>query len=130
MLPKHAALLGRIDSQRESVLRTNCTSNAAFKGDRFIPFRGTQEHYFEEYMLTNDTQKENKQKSQVTQAGRPQGENQRQEPSERERRENNQNLANRNANNAQPSNQDNSDYSSNNSSSSNNMDCSRGSGHK
>lgn len=46
----------------------SCTGNSSrsssnnYKPDRFIPFRGTQDNFFEEYIMNNDLFNENKKK--------------------------------------------------------------------
>ena len=52
-------------SDRLSKSRSN---SKMFKGDRFIPFRGTQDHYMEEFIISNHLyQKDNKHKHNASQ---------------------------------------------------------------
>ena len=39
------------------------SSSNNYKADRFIPFRGTQENFFEEFMMNNDPFHESKKRS-------------------------------------------------------------------
>lgn len=49
--------------QSNSCLESKSRSNSnAFKGDRFIPFRGTQDNFFEEFIMNNDLYKDQKKK--------------------------------------------------------------------
>jgi hypothetical protein len=47
----------------------SCTGNSSrsssnnYKADRFIPFRGTQDNFFEEYIMNNDLFHETKKKA-------------------------------------------------------------------
>jgi hypothetical protein len=41
-------------SQNSANGNSSQNSGNAFKGDRFIPFRGIQDNYFEEFILSND----------------------------------------------------------------------------
>lgn len=47
-----------INSQDSCTGQDSRSSSNAFKGDRFIPFRGTQDNFFEEFIMNNDPYKE------------------------------------------------------------------------
>lgn len=47
-------------SQSSANGNSSRSSSNAFKGDRFIPFRGVQDNYFEEFIINNDFYKDNK----------------------------------------------------------------------
>ena len=42
--------------------KSRSSSNAQYKGDRFIPFRGTTDNYFEEFIINNELYKEKEKK--------------------------------------------------------------------
>jgi hypothetical protein len=87
------------------------SSSNAYKGDRFIPFRGTQENFFEEFMINNEVQRESKR-------NKTNAENN----SEQVNIPTSNNIANLAAMN--------SNYSSNSSNNSSGMQYAKGSGHK
>ena len=50
-------------NSKDSFADSSRSSSNAFKGDRFIPFRGTQDNFgFEEFIMNNDPYKEQKKK--------------------------------------------------------------------
>lgn len=50
--------------------KSSRSSSNNFKPDRFIPFRGTQENFFEEFIMNNDPFNDNKKKSKKAGSGR------------------------------------------------------------
>ncbi len=88
------------------------SSSNAYKGDRFIPFRGTQDNFFEEFIINNEIQKESK-KSKNNLVPNTENNNQTNQTD---------NIGNLNANSSA--------YSSNSSNNSNGVQYSKGSGHK
>jgi hypothetical protein len=102
----------------------SCTGNSSrsssnnYKADRFIPFRGTQDNFFEEYIMNNDLFHENKKKMRKN--------NEENINTQPQLPPNSANIQDTNV----PVGNDNSNYSSASSSSSNNIQYSRGSGNK
>lgn len=45
-------------SSGKDSIHSRSSSNAAFKGDRFIPFRGTTDNFMEEFIINNDVYKD------------------------------------------------------------------------
>ncbi|CDW78802.1 anaphase-promoting complex subunit cdc20-like [Stylonychia lemnae] len=116
--------------------KSSRSSSNNYKADRFIPFRGTQDNFFEEFIMNNDPFNETKKKKR-------QGSNSRQSNQingvATDNTNNNSNIVtntrstNSNSNNQTTSNTimaDNSNYSSNSSSSPDGIQYSRGSGNK
>jgi len=50
--------------------KSSRSSSNNYKADRFIPFRGTQENFFEEYIINNDPFNENKKKNRQNSSNR------------------------------------------------------------
>jgi hypothetical protein len=49
-----------VTSQASGKGSNSRSSSNTFKGDRFIPFRGTTDNYFEEFIMNNDLYKNTK----------------------------------------------------------------------
>jgi hypothetical protein len=63
VLSKKSSQLGKQSSclsQSSANGNSSRSSSNAFKGDRFIPFRGIQDNYFEEFIINNDFYKDSK----------------------------------------------------------------------
>lgn len=68
---------GSVSNGRYSVMsgescanKSSRSSSNNIKADRFIPFRGTQENFFEEFIMNNDIFNDNKKNSKKTQSNR------------------------------------------------------------